>query len=1104
MTLSDASAREQALDPGQSFIVQAPAGSGKTGLLVRRVLKLLCVVEKPEEILAITFTRKATAEMRERVIGALQKARDGEPFEDYEQDMAPYALAVLARDKEMQWKLLDQPQRLKIQTIDSLCAELVRKMPWSSRFGGMPQIETDLTTLYEQAARNLIEGIDHAPLSEALTTLLIHAGGNLKQLKSQLANMLYQRESWLTLIYKDHALTSRQDIERAWTRLSEDAILALQEALGTAQFTQLLKLAQYAQLNLSGDSKEDQTKMAALEDSSRHPELAIRQSQWQAIIKLIAVDKGLRKPRSVTKTIGFPKKDSAKAQLQEIVESLADDTQLFSLIEHFRSCPEPALSDDDWSRLEALYSALPALAQELYLLMAEQGYADYDELSRRAIDALGEADQPTDLALIQDYRLKHILMDEFQDTSPTQRTLLERLTAGWQPGDGRSLFFVGDPMQSIYGFRKADVQVFLSVRDHGINDIYPTPLNLTVNFRSSPDLISWVNRSMKQVFPEKDIPALAKVKYTAFSPSQDVRGEVHYHLCIADSPRYERDEILNTIAQIHAQYPDESIAVLARKRAPLAALAAKLRESKREFEAVDLESLAEQTIIQDLISLCGIFLQPMDTLAWLAVLRAPWCGLSLSDLSLIQQNKLPLQQLEPYALDQLELSKQGTLALSRVLLTLLPALSNQRGMPLDERVRQAWLGLRGPACYSRHELDHIEPFFNLLLQLDTDPQALNRERLLQACVQSKSSSPASNIKLMTLHKAKGLEFDHVILIGLAAKSGGDNRQQALLHNAQKDDLLLLAPNATPGDTPPNKVSFIKQYKKSIEDEEAARLLYVAVTRAKQHLYLFGTLKNTSKGTPGTPQQGSLLHLLWEELGESFLEAAHYADTQSLAVQAHSERPGIPLMRLSGELSPLTFPASIEFLPQRSTREAEQPEFDWAREDARIIGLVIHQQLEFTDKAQLESWKRFVNLDSIKANLIQFGLPAERSEEAAERTGQILRNMANDDRAAWLFDPHHHSAVSEWALSCYHDEQLANYIIDRSFIDAQGIRWIVDFKTSSHQGGDTDKFLDSEELRYADQLNRYGWLVQNLEPEREIRLGLYFPAMSAWRERAFKR
>ena len=108
--LIDQPAREQALDPAGSFIVQAPAGSGKTGLLVRRLLALLCEVERPEEILAITFTRKATAEMRGRVIEALNTARDNGSFKPHEQDMAEYAQRALARNREKEWMLLEQPQ----------------------------------------------------------------------------------------------------------------------------------------------------------------------------------------------------------------------------------------------------------------------------------------------------------------------------------------------------------------------------------------------------------------------------------------------------------------------------------------------------------------------------------------------------------------------------------------------------------------------------------------------------------------------------------------------------------------------------------------------------------------------------------------------------------------------------------------------------------------------------------------------------------------------------------------------------------------------------------------------------------------------------------
>jgi ATP-dependent helicase/nuclease subunit A len=1109
----DQPAREQALNPEQSFIVQAPAGSGKTGLLVRRVLALLGGVEKPEEILAITFTRKATAEMRERVLGALNKANNGTMFQSHERDMEIHAHAALARNHEKQWRLLSQPQRLKIQTIDSLCAELVRKMPWSTRFGGMPQIETDLETLYAQAALNLIQKIDDTPLQTDLGTLLIYSNGDLQTLQTRLTGMLYQREEWLQLIFAHKALDSREQIEQHWLGLMQRSIEELEQVLGPGLSQELLELARYAEQHRPDAATplaDDQ--LSALYDESRLPDLRTRAIRWQLIEKIVTTGTGgFRK--SVNKSNGFPLKDDAKTRLLEILAGLQDDIDAQIIFQQFRHTPCPKITDVEWARLQAIKSVLPALAQELYVMMAEHNCADYDEVSQRAIDALGEPDQPSNLALIQDYRIKHILMDEFQDTSPVQLRLLERLTTGWQSDDrGRSLFLVGDPMQSIYGFRKADVRVFLKVRDSGINDIRLHSLELRVNFRSSPDIVNWVNQTMHSVFPDIDIPKLARVKYSPSTAYLAFSGAVHTHLCVAersqqaDDYRYcEAHQIIQHIHNFRKLHPDDSIAVLARKRAPLAALAECLRESEITFESVDLETLAEQSIIQDLIVLCGIFLQPMDTLAWLAVLRAPWCGLNLNDLTVLRELELPVfEVLQKEALPE-GLSDTGAHALNRARSRLIPLVEAGQRLELNERLLRAWLGLRGPACYARHELVHVEPFFDMLLTLESELRGLNRERLQQACKLHKSSSPANPLKLMTFHKAKGLEFDHVILTGLAGKSGGDNRQQPLLFSAQIDHLQLLAPGPLANEKPPAKSGFIKQYRKSIDDEEATRLLYVAITRARKQLSLFATLKRNTNGELSAPQRGSLLHLLWPELSSEFERPEFQSEVSGAdkMPDEHNTKPvGIPLLSLPSSLDSLKLPAAILYPLDTVSAVHNEIEFSWAQEDARIIGLVVHQLLERADLSRVKSWKNSIDETSISASLSRNGLIAERIGNAGQRIKNILRSMSTDERAHWLFDPDHRDTSSEWALSCLQDGHIANYIIDRSFIDENGIRWIVDFKTSTHEGSNLQNFLDEEEQRYATQLEQYAQLVRFLEPELKIRLGLYFPAIGKWREREY--
>ena len=151
--IPDAAERERALDTRCSFIVQAPAGSGKTELLIQRYLALLAEVESPEEIVAITFTIKAAGEMRARVLERLAAARaNRQPGNAHEARTLGLARAAADRDRREGWRLDDNPARLRIQTIDALCAALARQMPVLSTFGALPATVEDASELYREAA----------------------------------------------------------------------------------------------------------------------------------------------------------------------------------------------------------------------------------------------------------------------------------------------------------------------------------------------------------------------------------------------------------------------------------------------------------------------------------------------------------------------------------------------------------------------------------------------------------------------------------------------------------------------------------------------------------------------------------------------------------------------------------------------------------------------------------------------------------------------------------------------------------------------------------------------------------------------------------------
>ncbi|HTO58543.1 MAG TPA: UvrD-helicase domain-containing protein, partial [Pseudomonadales bacterium] len=184
----DAQQRRDAADVRHSVIVQAPAGSGKTTLLVVRLLNLLAIVERPEEILAITFTRKAAAEMRVRVITALSENDER-------------AQTIRRRGATLGWGIDSLTARLRIQTIDAFCATLTRSLPIASRLGDALAVTTDTRPLYADAVRRTFERVDaDTPLSAELVRLLALFDNDYARMHDALVAMLGRRDQWFELV----------------------------------------------------------------------------------------------------------------------------------------------------------------------------------------------------------------------------------------------------------------------------------------------------------------------------------------------------------------------------------------------------------------------------------------------------------------------------------------------------------------------------------------------------------------------------------------------------------------------------------------------------------------------------------------------------------------------------------------------------------------------------------------------------------------------------------------------------------------------------------------------------------------------------------------
>jgi ATP-dependent exoDNAse (exonuclease V) beta subunit len=170
-----------------------------------------------------------------------------------------------------------------------------------------------------------------------------------------------------------------------------------------------------------------------------------------------------------------------------------------------------------------------------------------------------------------------------------------------------------------------------------------------------------------------------------------------------------------------------------------------------------------------------------------------------------------------------------------------------------------------------------------------------------------------------------------------------------------------------------------------------------------------------------------------------------------------------------------------------------PPFEWAAETARWIGTFAHRLLARIAAEGIEAWtpERVAALGPrVHALLANVGFGADELQGACEKVLATVRRTLADPRGRWIFDAKHEDARSEWALSGIDDGAIVHVIVDRTFV-AEGVRWIVDFKTSTHEGGEIEAFLDSEEQRYRDQVTRYGRMMQGLD-ERPVRVALYYP------------
>ncbi len=1115
--IPDEAARELALDVSRSVIVQAPAGSGKTELLTQRLLKLLSRVEHPEEVLAITFTRKAAGEMRNRLLDSLARAADAPcPGTAHEARNWRMARELLAVDQEKSWRLLEHPARLRIMTIDALSAKLTRQMPLLAQLGANLDIAAAPELLYREAAVATLELLvsDHAVRAQ-LVTLVHHLDNDPATVISLIADMLKKREQWLRhLLPAAGRPLDKGVMEAAIARMIGAELAALKARFPKGLLAALSAAAQQSAMNLAA-TDADNPLAAWLENSDPH-DRAEDLPAWQALAQLLLTDRNDWR-KSWNRSLGFlPAEKERKAEFIDLVARLQADEELKRGLVTMRRLPGHVLPDQQWEALNALIAVLPVAAAQLELVFRRHGKVDYTAVSRAALDALGEELAPTDLALSLDYRIQHILVDEFQDTSASQYELITRLIAGWSENDGRTLFCVGDPMQSIYRFREAEVGLFLRAWQEGIGDLVLKPVNLSVNFRSQQGVVQWVNQVFPQIMPERADLQTAAVPYTrSYAHHEKLPGDaVVFHPHIDAGPDLEARTVARLVSEHRAAHPGDSVAILVSGRNHLREIVPTLREAGLNPRAVEIERLDRQPVVHDLLALTRALLHRGDRTAWLAILRAPWCGLSLPDMYALAHDA-PDVAIGALIEDQDRLgalSEDGQKTLARFKAALWPVLADSGRQPLRRWVERAWLRLGGPGCLSDAvELDNAEAFFNLLATLSEDravedPSVLN-ERLAELFA-SPDPQADEGLLIMTVHKAKGLQFDVVIVPGLDRAIKGEEKELLRWLEFPRSgggSDLVLAPVAAKTDEKNSLHEYLQDLERRRRDLERGRLLYVAVTRARKRVHLVARVQTKDidgQRTLVRPRARTMLEALWPAARPWFEAAFAAGDADELPAgqAAESHSMGVPttsfLPRDWQAPSPPQPVKTPRLLQARVSISEEAISFDWAGQTARNVGTAVHEGLHSLAEAGGLALPESTGA-RLRARLAELGTHRGDLDLATELAYSALERSIQDERGRWILATNHIDARNELALSSVADGSVYSVILDRTFIDVHGCRWVIDYKVGVHEGADLEAFFDREVVRYQPQLERYARIISQLD-ERPVMTALYFPLYAGWR------
>ena len=1132
-----------ASSPQHSSTVMAAAGTGKTWLLVTRLVRLLLAGTSPDSILAITFTRKAAAEMAARLMDrlySLARMDDGALEQALREMGIDPTTSLLHKAGGLYEQHLFQPRQARVTTFHAFSQELLHRFPLEADVPAGFEVLDGARLIQEEAWDALVDEVTRFPnsqVAQSMEDLFQHLSGH-QATQTALMRFLHHRSDWWAFTLGEPApvehatqtLATLLSVDSTRDPLMEGLTISVRAELqeyaamlirhGTDTFIERCVSIENA-LSQTSEQTDRTESINRLESDSAERLNALR----SALLKRDGRPLALKPSKAMAKSLG----EDGQRRFLALHEQLA--SWLMAIQDQYRRRQTLSLS-------QAWFRAGARLLDHYQRIKTERRMLDFSDLEWKAFLLLNHADHALWVQYKLDQRIDHLLIDEFQDTNPTQWhlifPLLQELAAASEER-WRTVFLVGDAKQSIYRFRRAEPALFPAAQQWLREQLHAVDHALSASWRSSPAVIDFVNRvfanghfreRLSEFHPhttyrtalwgQVEVLPLIVAEDAENSSAAELRNPLHRPRLLPKDQRHRQEgemiaarilsllaeqTVLGQGAEAHpARYDD--IMILVRNRTHVRDYEDALRAAAIPYVTASRGTLLDCIEISDMVALLEILIIPYNNLTLATVLRSPLFDCSDEDLMMLAA--VPggnwLERLLAIAP---QFASGTPLARAAHWLPRWQIIAGQRPVHdlLDRIYCEGNVLARYEAAFPAHLRPRIRAnltrFLELALEMDSGRYPsltafLERLRTLKvleddAPDEAAESVAAGNVRLLTIHAAKGLEAPVIFLADAAAASPAARAYQAVVRwpaHADRPSHFLLCGKPSETDT---VTAALLDHEAQQDQREQANLLYVALTRAKQLLFISGS----------KPKRG-------EELGWYGAIAAQLGEVEAIAQNGWTSSAGAPPpFQPTGVLAaatttidprfahPIPLAAhDIEIAPSRADVERGEMPSD---EDGRERGLAIHRFL------QLLSGSRQFDLALMRRRVVSELNLDENIHPVAEWQAEAETIVQHPDFRPWFDANLYDNAFNEVPIYYYQSsEKVVQGVIDRLVVKNDGCI-LIDYKT--HRGATADN-LAAMAAPYGEQMRLYTEGVKRLWPGKSVRAYLLFTACAGayeWRE-----